>query len=94
MYGIFSLGLAALLLILRFLIYPLVIYFIDLKGLRRYPNMSFFSGVSDLPYMIESTRGVRSKNLVELHKRHPVIRIGPNSLSYGNVGAIKVSPDL
>ena len=33
--------------------------------------------------------GARSSRLVELHKTHPVIRTGPNTLSYGNPRAIK-----
>ncbi|RMJ10010.1 hypothetical protein CDV36_010363 [Fusarium kuroshium] len=33
--------------------------------------------------------GFGSKTLYEMHKEHPVIRTGPNSLSYGSVQAIK-----
>ncbi|BCS22405.1 cytochrome P450 [Aspergillus puulaauensis] len=51
--------------------------------------MSLLSGMTDLPFMFEAARGFRSKHLAELHKTHPVIRIGPNSLSYGDVRAIK-----
>jgi hypothetical protein len=91
MLGAIGLCLVAALLAVRFLLYPIVIYFIDLKGLRRYPNMTLFSGISNVPYMLESSRGFRSKRMTELHKVHPVIRIGPNSLSYGKVSAIKVS---
>ncbi|RFU26472.1 hypothetical protein B7463_g9863, partial [Scytalidium lignicola] len=39
--------------------------------------------------MVESHYGFRSKKLQNLHKKHPVIRIGPNSLSYGDAQAIK-----
>lgn len=39
--------------------------------------------------MIEAHRGFRSRRLAELHKDHPVIRTGPNTLSYSDVRAIK-----
>lgn len=39
--------------------------------------------------MILAHTGARSTYLVELHKKHPVIRTGPNTLSYGDVRAIK-----
>lgn len=58
-------------------------------GLRKYPNLSPFSGISALPFMFMASRGFRSMELAELHKKHPVIRTGPNMLSYGDVRAIK-----
>jgi cytochrome P450 len=39
--------------------------------------------------MILAHGGARSKHLAELHKNHPVIRTGPNTLSYGDPLAIK-----
>jgi cytochrome P450 len=51
--------------------------------------MSTFSGVSSMPFVILAHRGARSSHLVELHKKHPVVRTGPNALSYGDVRAIK-----
>ena len=39
--------------------------------------------------MILAHEGARSKHLAELHKKHPVIRTGPNTLSYGDPLAIK-----
>ncbi|KAF9892154.1 hypothetical protein FE257_002560 [Aspergillus nanangensis] len=89
MYGTLAIGLAAALLFTRLVIYPIVIYLVDLKGLRRYPAMSLLAGVTNIPYMIESARGSRSRRLAELHQKHPVLRIGPNSLSYGDARAIK-----
>lgn len=47
------------------------------------------SGISSIPFMILAHGGFRSRHLAELHKKHPVIRTGPNSLSYGDVRAIK-----
>lgn len=58
-------------------------------GLRKYPNLSPFSGISTLPFMFMASRGFRSMELTKLHKKHPVIRTGPNMLSYGDVRAIK-----
>ncbi|KAF9888546.1 hypothetical protein FE257_008477 [Aspergillus nanangensis] len=89
MYGALVIGLAASLLFTRLIFYPIVIYFVDRKGLRRYPAMSFLAGVTNIPYMIQSARGTRSKRLSELHKKQPVLRVGPNSLSYGDARAIK-----
>lgn len=65
-------------------------YFRDVKGLRRYPGMDILAPYTNLAFMIESHRGFRSKRLQELHsKGNPVIRTGPNSLSYGDPRAIK-----
>lgn len=72
-----------------FVIYPVFHYFRDPKGLRRYPNMTPLSGMSAVPFMLMASRGFRSKELSELHQKHPVIRTGPNTLSYGDVRAIK-----
>ncbi|KAI9879292.1 MAG: hypothetical protein M1823_006852, partial [Watsoniomyces obsoletus] len=80
---------AAFLGVLYFVIFPVIQYFRDPKALRRFPNMSTFSGVSSLPFVILAHGGARSTHLVELHKKHPVVRTGPNALSYGDVRAIK-----
>ncbi len=60
-----------------------------MAGLRRFPNMSNFSGISSVPFMVLAHTGARSTHLVELHKTHPVIRTGPNALSYADMRAIK-----
>tara|TARA_R110002003_G_scaffold110_3_gene9265 strand:+ start:5635 stop:7068 length:1434 start_codon:yes stop_codon:yes gene_type:complete len=39
--------------------------------------------------MVLAHGGARSTYMAKLHQKHPVIRIGPNSLSYGDVRAIK-----
>ncbi|KAJ5652577.1 hypothetical protein N7507_010003 [Penicillium longicatenatum] len=72
-----------------FLVAPVIKYFYDAKGLRKYPNFYALSGMSDLPFIYEAHRGFRSRNLFEAHKKHPVLRIGPNSLSYSDPNAIK-----
>ena len=68
---------------------PIIKYLYDAKGLRRYPNFLFGSGISNLPFIMKAHGGFRSKSLREAHIKHPVLRIGPNSLSYGTVKAIK-----
>lgn len=45
--------------------------------------------MSNIPFMIEAHRGFRSKRLAELHEKYPILRTGPNSLSYGDLRAIK-----
>ena len=83
---ILALGVVTLLL---FMVWPVINYFRDPKGLRRYPNHSVFSGIFDLPYCQLSARGFRSRDLTEAHKHAPVLRIGPNNLSFGHRDAIK-----
>lgn len=82
-------SLLGFLVVVYFVIYPLFQYIRDPKGLRRYPNMTPLSGLSAIPFMLMASRGFRSKELSKLHKKHPVIRTGPNTLSYGDVRAIK-----
>ncbi|XHG09908.1 hypothetical protein AWENTII_012944 [Aspergillus wentii] len=72
-----------------FIVIPIINYFHDPKGLRKYPNYWWISGISDLPFIYEAHKGFRSRNLFEAHKKHPVIRVGPNSLSYSDPSAIK-----
>lgn len=72
-----------------FILFPIITYFRDAKGLRRYPNFHPLAGITNIPFMIEAHRGFRSDLLYKLHKKHPVIRTGPNSLSYGSPDAIK-----
>lgn len=81
---------AALSLVSYFVIIPLVNYFRDPKGFRKYPNMNAIAGFTDLGFMWEAAQGFRSKKPYELHKKSAVVRIGPNSLSYGDLAAIKV----
>lgn len=51
--------------------------------------MSTFSGMSNLPFMILAHGGARSSHLAKLHKEQPILRTGPNTLSFGSVRAIK-----
>ncbi|KXL44863.1 hypothetical protein M433DRAFT_159811 [Acidomyces richmondensis BFW] len=73
-----------------FIGYHLYDYFRDVKGLRRFPAMDPLAAFSNLSFIILSHQGFRSKRLYELHAQgHPVIRTGPNSLSYSDVRAIR-----
>ncbi|OOF99276.1 hypothetical protein ASPCADRAFT_42848 [Aspergillus carbonarius ITEM 5010] len=71
------------------LIFPLIRYIYDLKGLRKYPGFSPLSGLTDLRHVYLSACGYRSKDLYEAHHRAPILRTGPNALSFGNIEAIK-----
>jgi hypothetical protein len=91
MLSILLAGGIALYASLHFLLLPLIYYFRDPKGLRRYPNLSFFSAISDWPYYYLSACGFRSKDLTKIHKERnaPVLRIGPNNLSFSHVAAVR-----
>ncbi|KAL4878205.1 cytochrome P450 [Aspergillus karnatakaensis] len=88
MYTILAVTTGAVLLVFYLLVKPVVDYFLDRKGLRKYPAYSPLCALTNLGWCVEAWRGgIRSKKLSELHKFHPVIRIGPNSLSYGHPDA-------
>lgn len=91
MYG-FLFGLVAITIGLLLTVVKWTIdYYRDPKGLRRYPNMSLFSGITALPYCLVSYAGFRSKHVYELHKNRDqkIIRTGPSSLSFSDMRAIK-----
>jgi hypothetical protein len=90
MYGYILTGVVLLSLFAYFIVYPIVYYFLDPKGLRKYPNLNLISGITDLGFVWEANKPFRSNAVLEAHKKSPVIRIGPNSLSYSNIAAIKV----
>ncbi|KAL4801077.1 cytochrome P450 [Aspergillus venezuelensis] len=76
-------------LTIKYIILPITTYIQDPKSLRKYPAFHPFSGLSDIPFLLAGHRGFRSRELHALHQKHPIIRIGPNSLSYGSPAAIK-----
>ncbi|KAI1394589.1 hypothetical protein F4819DRAFT_262168 [Hypoxylon fuscum] len=76
-------------LVFVILLEPLGTYIWDSKKLRRFYNQNILSGVSNLGYIIERCRGFRSRNLNEVHKKHSIVRIGPNSLSFSTTSAIR-----
>ncbi|KAJ5688655.1 cytochrome p450 [Penicillium macrosclerotiorum] len=90
MFGILVALSAFACLVVRLVAWPGLVFLYDAKGLRKYPKLHWLSGVTNIPFMVESRRGFRSQRLLQLHHHqgHPVIRIGPNSLSYGGVDAI------
>lgn len=73
-----------------FVLGPIFVYLQDHKGFRKYPAINALAGITDIGFMWEAHKGFRSQRLAELHQKHPVIRIGPNSLSFIGVQAIKV----
>ncbi|KAJ3545699.1 hypothetical protein NM208_g2387 [Fusarium decemcellulare] len=79
----------SVLLVVYFLIYPIILHFRDPKGLRRFPNLSPLSGISNLPFMVIAHTGARSQYLARRHKDEAILRTGPNSLSFGSIKAIK-----
>lgn len=87
------LGLAAVVawLVSYLVVWPILHYFYDPKGLRKYPSYSPLSGFTDLRHCYLASQGSRSKDLYEEHKRRaePILRIGPNSLSFCDTRAIK-----
>ncbi|KAI5364767.1 Putative cytochrome P450 [Septoria linicola] len=66
-------------------------YFRDPKGLRRYPGMTWISGITNAPYMLLSYNGFRSKFMLDLHRKtgNSIIRTGPSSLHFSDMRAIK-----
>jgi len=90
MYGYILSASVAFSLFSYFIIWPVVVYFRDPKGLRKYPNLNVLSGITDLAFCYEAQKGFRSNALLEAHQKSPVVRIGPNSLSYSDLAAIKV----
>jgi hypothetical protein len=90
MIGYILSSLVALFLFLYFVVWPIIEYFRDAKGLRKYPNLNILSGITDLSFSYEAQKGFRSRALLEAHRKSPVVRIGPNSLSYSDISAIKV----
>ncbi|KAL7928364.1 cytochrome P450 [Trichoderma chlorosporum] len=82
---IYLLSVALLLLVLE----PLLTYYWDEKKLRRFPNANLVSGISDVGYILQRYRRFRSKEIHEAHLQHPVVRVGPNSLSFSTPDAIR-----
>lgn len=68
---------------------PLTTYLYDAKDFRKYPNLNFLSGFTSLSYVWEHRRSFRTRRLYDLHQKHAIIRLGPNTLSFADVGAIK-----
>ena len=89
MFAVLTFGASALLAITYLFILPVFNYFRDIKGLRKYPGFSPWSGFTDLRHIWLTSGGYRSRDLYEAHKKSPILRIGPNALSFGDIRAVK-----
>ena len=90
MYGLLLSAALLLAAVTWFVGYHVYDYLRDAKGLRRFPAMDCLAPFTNLSYMLLSRGGFRSKRLHEIHVNgHPVVRTGPNSLSYSDPRAIK-----
>ncbi|KAL9117860.1 MAG: hypothetical protein Q9187_005598 [Circinaria calcarea] len=70
---------------------PLIEYLCDPKGLRKYPEQNWLSGISNLAYGWEVGRKHAVFHTRRLHNalmKDPVIRVGPNWLSFGSSRAV------
>ncbi|KAJ3466600.1 hypothetical protein MRS44_004164 [Fusarium solani] len=91
MLGYIALGVVVTLAFAYLIVRPIVVYFLDPKGLRKYPNYALLSGITDFRHCYTSSQGFRSRSLYEAHQKtgEPILRIGPNSLSFGDTRAVK-----
>lgn len=77
----------SLVTVISYTVYLVICYFYDYKHLRRFQNLSTFSGVTDLPWIVASIRLKRFKDLHEAHKTAKIVRVGQNILSFNDVRA-------
>jgi len=103
MFATEVLSLSILLVFGFFIGKPVYDYLRDVKGLRRYPAIHPIAAFTNLWYMYVSliagrllTRGrwvtYVHKRYILVHKAHqnnPIVRIGPNSLSFGDARAVQ-----
>ena len=68
MYELILFTIVFLCLFVYFIVYPIAVYFLDPKGLCKYPNLNLISSITDLGFNYESNKGFRSKTLLEAHK--------------------------
>lgn len=78
-----------LIIALLFIIEPFATYLWDTKKLRRFPNATLFSGVWNIPFILQRLRGFRSKEIHSAHEKHSILRIGPNTVSFSSPSAIR-----
>ncbi|KAJ6787404.1 hypothetical protein PWT90_04804 [Aphanocladium album] len=79
-------------LLLFILVRPIFVYFYDAKGLRKYRCQNILSGITPLAYGWEVGRRHDLFHTQRLHQQFltsPVIRIGPNWLSFGRTAAVR-----
>jgi len=89
--SLITLGVITLLAVGRLFVLPVLRYFRDAKGLRAYPSYSWLSPLTDFRHCFLSSQGRRSRDLTKAHKERgaPILRIGPNALSFNHADAIK-----
>ena len=71
---------------------PLVTFLRDEKGFRKFPMQNWLSGITALAYGWEVGRKHKVLHTRRLHDalmKNPVIRVGPNWLSFGNSCAVQ-----
>lgn len=71
---------------------PLIAYLQDEKGFRKYPTQNWLSGITSLAYGWEVGRKHDLFHTRRLHNaltKNPVIRVGPNWLSFASARAVK-----
>lgn len=75
----------------RLILYPIIHYFLDSKGLRKYPSYSWLSPLTDFRHCYLSSHGHRSRDLTLEHVKRgeTILRIGPNALAFNHPDAIK-----
>lgn len=90
MYGLLLGGFFLLSTVSWFIGFHVYDYLKDSKGLRRFPGMDSLAPFTNLSFMLLARAGFRSKHLHSLHgDSKPIIRIGPNSLSFSSPLAVK-----
>lgn len=71
---------------------PVFNYLEDPKGFRKYPSQNPFSGFTDISFGLEKWRSQGPFHTARLHEmlvKSPVMRLGPNWLSFGSSRAVK-----
>lgn len=74
-----------------FLVFKSLFFYLrDAKGLRAFPGMTPLSPFTNLPYMFYANQGRRFLALHKAHEKYgPVVRVGPNSVSFSDIAAVK-----
>lgn len=67
-------------------------YFLDVHKLRQYPPITPLAAFTHLGYTLHlllTNDNFRTRRLYKLHQKHPIIRLGPNHVSYRSIEAIR-----
>jgi hypothetical protein len=90
----YTLNFLIALLAAAYLVIRLATYFFDIKGLRKYPSLIPLCGLTNILYIAFNARAraagiTRSEALLAVHQGRPILRLGPNRLSFARPQAIK-----